>query len=133
MQVADIMTTKVHTVNQHDLIDRVLFFLNYEKVRHVPVVEKGRVVGMVSDRDLYKALGSKDHAKVVDNPEKPNDINRVQYIMRRGVITTTPDAKVHEVASILAQHKVGALPVLENNKLVGIISTVDILKLISTM
>jgi len=53
------MKSKVFTVEQHDLIDRVFFLIHYEKVRHIPVVEKGKVIAIVSDRDLYKALGLK--------------------------------------------------------------------------
>lgn len=135
MRIEEIMTRKVYTVEQHDLIDRVFFLINYEKIRHLPVVEKGKVIGIVSDRDLYKALGPKSNSNVIDASNKNSELHvvntRVQNIMRRGVITTTPDTLVSEVAGIMAEHKIGAIPVLQDTKLVGIVSTIDILRVFS--
>lgn len=137
MRVEEIMTTKVFTVEQHDLIDRVFFLINYEKIRHLPVVEKGKVIGIVSDRDLYKALGPKSNSNAIEGSAKNSELHvvstRVQNIMRRGVITTTPDSKVSEVAGLMAEHKIGALPVVSNNKLVGIVSATDILRVFSKL
>ncbi len=131
MRVAEIMSHKVHTVNQHENISRVMYLMNYEKIRHLPVVEKGRIVGIVSDRDLYKALGTREHTLEVESEEQLHSSNRVQNIMRRGVVTTTPEASVSEAADLMAGHKIGALPVVVDNKLVGIVSAVDILKLMA--
>ncbi|MEQ1530886.1 MAG: CBS domain-containing protein [Methylococcales bacterium] len=137
MRVEDIMTSKVFTVNQHDLIDRVFFLINYEKIRHLPVVDKGKVIGIISDRDLYKALGPKTNSNSIQGSAKSSELHvietRVQNIMRRGVITTTPDALVSDVAAIMAEHKIGALPVTVDHKLVGIVSATDILKVFSKL
>ena len=137
MRVEEIMTTKVFTVEQHDLIDRVFFLINYEKIRHLPVVDKGKVIGIVSDRDLYKALGPKSNSNAIEGSAKTSELHvvstRVQNIMRRGVITTTPDAMVSEVAGVMAEHKIGAVPVVHNNKLVGIVSATDILRVFSKL
>ncbi len=138
MRVEEIMTTKVFTVEQHDLIARVFFLINYEKIRHLPVVEKGKVIGIVSDRDLYKALGPKSNSNAIEGSIKNSELHvvntRVQNIMRRGVITTTTDAMVSEVAGIMAEHKIGAVPVINsNNKLVGIVSATDILRVFSKL
>ncbi|MEQ1636588.1 MAG: CBS domain-containing protein [Methylococcales bacterium] len=137
MRVEEIMTTKVFTVKQHDLIDRVFFLINYEKIRHLPVVDKGKVIGIISDRDLYKALGPKTNSNAIEGSVKSSELQvvetRVQNIMRRGVITTTPDALVSSAAGIMAEHKIGALPVIDNNKLVGIVSATDILRVFSKL
>lgn len=137
MRIAEIMTSKVFTVEQHDLIDRVFFLINYEKIRHLPVVEKGKVIGIVSDRDLYKVLGPKSNSNAIEGSSKNSELHvvntKVQNIMRRGVITTSPDALVSEVAGIMADHKIGAVPVIQNDKLVGIVSAIDILRVFSKM
>ncbi|MCX7088034.1 MAG: CBS domain-containing protein [Methylococcales bacterium] len=138
MRVEEIMTTKVFTVKENDLIDRVFFLINYEKIRHLPVVEKGKVIGIISDRDLYKSLGPKSNSNVIDGLAKTSELQvvetRVRNIMRRGVITTTPDALLSVVAGIMAEHKIGALPVIDsNNKLVGIVSATDILRVFSKL
>jgi acetoin utilization protein AcuB len=133
MRVEDIMTTKVFTVEQHDLIDRVFFLIHYEKIRHLPVVEKGKVIGIVSDRDLYKVLGPKNNSNVIEgNTEMHVVPKKVQNIMHRGVLTTHPDTYVSEAAAVMANNRVGALPVVDkDNKLVGIISATDILRVFS--
>lgn len=138
MRVEDLMKSKVFTVDQHDLIDRVFFLIHYEKVRHIPVVEKGKLIAIVSDRDLYKALGPKNNSNVIEPASGKNAVEqhvvpqKVQHIMRRGVLTVTPDTYVSEAAAIMADNKVGALPVVDkDNHLVGIISATDILRVFS--
>ena len=133
MRVEEIMTSKVFTVEQHDMIDRVFFLLHYEKVRHLPVVKRGKVIGIVSDRDLYKALGPKSNSNTIEATEGNTALHvipqKVQHIMRRGVLTVTPDTYASEAASIMANNKIGALPVVDKNgKLTGIITATDILK-----
>lgn len=137
MRVAELMTTKVFTVEPHDLIDRVFFLIHYEKIRHLPVVERRKLVGIVSDRDLYKALGPKSNSKVVeanqDNTQLHIVSQKVMHIMHRGVYTVTPNTSASEAAAMMATHRIGALPVTENDKLVGIVSTTDILKVFAKL
>ena len=59
MLVKDLMQDEVFTVRPDDQVDRAFFLIHYEKIRHLPVLEKGKVTGIVSDRDLYKTLGPK--------------------------------------------------------------------------
>jgi len=139
MRVEDLMTSKVFTVEQNDLIDRVFFLIHYEKVRHLPVVEKGKVIGIVSDRDMYKAMGPKSNSSAIEASTSNGSTElhvipkKVQNIMRRGVLTVYPDTYASEAAAIMADNKVGALPVInkDTNKLVGIISSSDILRVFS--
>jgi acetoin utilization protein AcuB len=138
MRVEDLMTSKVFTVEQHDLIDRVFFLIHYERVRHLPVVDKGKVIGIVSDRDLYKALGPKSNSHAIEAPSSKGSAElhvipqKVQNIMRRGVLTVHPDTYASEAAAIMADNKVGALPVVnKEGKLVGILSATDILRVFS--
>ncbi|MGZ5007150.1 MAG: CBS domain-containing protein [Methylobacter sp.] len=138
MRVEDLMTSKVFTVEQHDLIDRVFFLIHYERIRHLPVVEKGKVIGIVSDRDLYKALGPKSNSNAIEAATGTGTAElhvipkKVQHIMHRGVITVTPDTYASEAAAKMADNKIGALPVVDkDNKLVGILSSTDILRVFS--
>jgi acetoin utilization protein AcuB len=133
MRVEDLMTTKVFTVEQHDLIDRVFFLIHYEKIRHLPVIEKGKVIGIVSDRDLYKVLGPKNNSNVIEGESEMHVVHKkVQTIMHRGVITIHPDAYASEAATVMANNRIGALPVVDkDNHLLGIISATDILRVFS--
>ena len=137
MQVKELMTPKVFTVTPNDMIDRVFFLIHYEKLRHLPVVEKGKVVGIISDRDMYKALGPKSNSKVIeanqDNTELHVVSKKVRHIMKRGIISVTPETLASKAASLMAEHRIGALPVVKNNKLVGILTSTDILKVFSEL
>ena len=137
MRVEDLMTKKVFTVEPQDMIDRVFFLIHYEKVRHLPVVEKGKVIGIVSDRDLYKALGPKSNSNSIA-AEGTTELHvlpkKVAHIMHRGVITVQTDTYASKAASLMAENKIGALPVVDNkNKLVGILSATDILKVFAKL
>jgi len=137
MRVEDLMTKKVFTVEPHDMIDRVFFLLHYEKVRHLPVIEKGKVVGIVSDRDPYKALGPKSNSGSI-TAEGATELHvlpkKVTHIMHRGVITVSTDTYASKAAALMAENKIGALPVVDaKNKLVGILSATDILKVFAKL
>jgi len=135
MRVEELMTSTVFTVEPHDMIDRVFFLIHYEKVRHLPVVEKGKVIGMVSDRDMYKALGPKSNSNAIESNKEGTELHvipkKVQNIMRRGVVSISPDTLASDAAATMANHKLGALPVVKDNKLVGILSSTDILRVFS--
>jgi len=138
MLVEELMTSKVFTVTQHDLIDRVFFLVHYENIRHVPVVEEGIVIGILSDRDLYKALGPKNNSRAIESTasKKSAELHvapqKVRHIMHRGVKTVTRDSSAADAAGIMARNKIGALPVVDkDNKLVGILSATDILRVFS--
>jgi len=136
MRVKDLMTKKVFTVEPHDMIDRVFFLIHYEKIRHLPVIEKGKVIGIVSDRDLYKALGPKSNSSSIEAVNAGTELHvvpkKVQNIMRRGIHTVTAETYASEAAAIMADNKIGALPVVDNDgTLAGILSATDILRVFS--
>jgi acetoin utilization protein AcuB len=125
------MQEKVFTVQPDDMVDRVFFLIHYEKIRHIPVVEKSRVVGMVSDRDLYKALGPRSQHGAVATGKDKTQLHviprKVRHLMRRGVITIDPQETAFKAAAMMANKKIGALPVIKQGRLVGIITATDLL------
>ena len=131
MKVRELMQASVYTVRPDDMIDRVFFLLHYEKIRHLPVIENKKVVGIVSDRDLYKALGPKSRSQGVQEEEGETALHviprKVRSIMRRGVITIGPDEDATKAATMMARKKIGALPVTKGDELVGIVTATDIL------
>ncbi len=135
MLVEELMTSHVFTVEPHDMIDRVFFLIHYEKVRHLPVIEKGKLVGMVSDRDMYKALGPKSNSNAIEANKTGTELHvvpkKVMNIMRRGITSILPDTLASDAAAIMADQKVGALPVVKDDRLVGILSATDILRVFS--
>lgn len=130
MKVKDLMSTKLFTVGPEDMLDKVFFLFNFEAIRHLPVVEKGKVVGVISDRDLKKILGSRKKiiSDEVDGTQFTVHARRVRTIMNRGIMTIGPDEQAADAAAIMAKKKIGCLPVVKKNKLVGIITSTDILR-----
>lgn len=131
--VHDIMTPEVTTLGRNDSLQLVKDIMTLGRVRHFPVIDDGKVVGVVSQRDLYKAsLGS-----VMKYGEKAQrsflEGIAVKEVMCEPVITIASHASVKEAARLMMEKKIGCLPVLEGPKLVGIVTETDMLKLVAEM
>ncbi|HWO41335.1 MAG TPA: CBS domain-containing protein [Candidatus Eisenbacteria bacterium] len=114
MTVGDRMTKHPSTVFPGDTLAQAQDKLRAGGFRQLPVVENGRLLGILTDRDL------RAHGR--------NIVAKVQSAMTSEVITVSPETPIEEAARLLLKQKIGALPVLERNELVGIISTSDILR-----
>ena len=101
------------------------------------MLHRRKIVGIVSDRDLYKALGPRTGSRSVAQGTEGTRLyvipKRVRHIMRRGVITISPEARVGEAAGLMASRKIGALPVVRGGKLVGIVTSTDLLKTLANL
>jgi len=131
--VRDIMTSEVTTLDRNDSLQLAKDIMTLGRVRHFPVVEDGKVVGVVSQRDLYKAsLGS-----VMKYGEKAQrsflEGIAIKEVMSDPPITIAPHATVQEAARLMMEKKIGCLPVLEGPKLVGLVTETDMLKLVAEM
>ncbi len=131
--IRDIMTPEVTTLGRNDSLQLVKDIMTLGRVRHFPVVDDGKVVGVVSQRDLYRAsLGS-----VMKYGEKAQRAFLegivVKEVMSDPPITIAPHASVQEAARLMMENKIGCLPVLEGSKLVGIVTESDMLKLVAEM
>jgi CBS domain-containing protein len=131
--VRDIMTPEVTTLGRNESLQFVKDIMTLGRVRHFPVVDEGKVVGIVSQRDLYKAsLGS-----VMKYGEKAQrsflEGIAVKEVMCEPVITIAPHASAKEAARLMMEKKIGCLPVLEGHTLVGIVTETDMLKLVVEM
>ncbi|HSA93427.1 MAG TPA: CBS domain-containing protein [Terriglobales bacterium] len=134
MLVRDYMTTKVTTLpDDSRLLDAALIIRRSGK-RHVPIVNStGTVVGMVSDRDVSRVAPSM-LSKMT--PEEYNQIfesTPISVVMSTNVISISPNDDVSLAASLLYTKKIGALPVVEDGKLVGIVTGTDMLALLNEL
>ena len=98
------------------------------RIRHLPVVDAGRLVGIVTDRDLRRVLPSPATSLEIHELNYLLDKITLAEVMTKDVITTTPFTQVHDAARTLLRNRIGALPVLEGGELVGIISQTDVLE-----
>jgi acetoin utilization protein AcuB len=134
MLVKDRMTPRPITVTEDKSIDRALELMRKEKVRRFPVLDKhGELVGIVSEKDLLYA--SPSPATSLGVYEIPYLLARIKMrdIMTREVITVTEDTPLEEAARIMVDNKIGGLPVVRNDKLVGIITETDMFKIFLEM
>jgi len=129
MLVGDRMTKRPITVDEDIGLDQALELMHSEKVRRLPVLDKqGRLVGIVSELDLLKA--SPSPATSLSIYELPYLLSKITMhdIMTKDVVTVTEDTPLEEAALVMAENKIGGLPVMRDDKLVGIITETDMFK-----
>ena len=131
MKVRELMTTDVTTVGRNDELTIADDVMKMKRLRHLPVVEEGRLVGILTQRDLFHAalstalnFGEKAQKEFLKTVV-------VKEVMTDEVLTIDPGADVKEAARRMIEHKIGCLPVVENGKLVGIVSETDLLRLVA--
>jgi CBS domain-containing protein len=116
--VAHLMTLCAKTVRFYDCVADAEAVMTRFGIRHLPVVSERRLMGMVSDRDIVSALRS--------SPE-PASTMLVGEIMTANPITSTPELAAEAAGRLLLEKRIGALPVLRDDRLVGVISKRDFL------
>ncbi|MDH5203674.1 MAG: CBS and ACT domain-containing protein [Nitrospirota bacterium] len=128
MFVSNWMTKNVFAVTPDDSISDAVRMMKENGIKHLPVVEGDRVRGILSDRDIKEFTPSK--ATTLDIYELHYLLakTKIKEVMKKQVITTTPDAPIEEAAMIMYDQNIGCLPVVENERLVGIISDKDIFR-----
>ncbi|EOD01607.1 Signal-transduction protein [Caldisalinibacter kiritimatiensis] len=117
MKIRDIMTTNVTSVRTDSSIREVANQMKSLNVGSMPVCDGSNTpVGIVTDRDI-----------VLRNVSQGKDVNeQVGNIMSSGLVSVSPDTDIHEAAEIMAQNQIRRLPVVENGRLVGIVSIGDL-------
>ena len=130
MTARDLMTPDPITIAPDASISDAWDLMSEHDIRHVPVVQDGALVGMLSSRDLplsdiLRLLSVEGAVALNREMAKP-----VSKIMSRDVISVVPDARASDLVRLLLEHKVGAIPVVgaSTGKLLGIVSYIDILR-----
>lgn len=127
--ISTIMTKDVIYVAERDRLARVNEIFKEYNIHHLPVVRSGEVVGIISKSDLLlflKGLGENTLEKII-NITRLNNYN-AETIMTRGVGKLEPTDRINVALDIFSKNLFRALPVVENGKLVGIVTTYDIIK-----
>jgi len=118
--VDEIMTSSLFTLEADASLLDLHTLMRERNIRHVPVVADGELLGIVSNRDLLSATP-------VTSEEKDSAYlnTKVSEVMQTGVETISPSMNVRVAALTLESHKIGCLPVVENDKLTGIVTSSD--------
>ncbi len=131
MLVGERMTRNPVTVGEDTNIDDALHLMRERKVRRLPVMDRaGKMVGIVSDKDLLHAAPSPATSLSVYEMHYLLSRLTVKRVMSSPVITVGPGTPLEEAARIMADHKIGGLPVVEDGNLAGIITETDIFKIL---
>jgi acetoin utilization protein AcuB len=115
MKVADCMTPEPVCLEPHDSLNAATHLMDAGDFRAVPVISKGKLVGIVSDRDIRKHWHNRQDTEI-------------GAIMSENPICISPEDSINEAIRMLLSHKIGGLPVIGKDKLVGIFTTTDVLK-----
>ncbi|HVT02441.1 MAG TPA: CBS domain-containing protein [Thermoanaerobaculia bacterium] len=126
--IANMMHRDVLSVTQDQTMREAIELFRIRRIRHLPVVEEGQLVGIVTDRDTKRATPSLLSEGGRDEYDRVLDTTRVSQIMTRDPITVTPQTLISDALDILIDRKVGALPVIEGSSLVGIVTDIDFLR-----
>ena len=127
-KVRDFMSTKVVTLTPESTMDEAVALEMRMRIRHIPILEGETLVGIVTDRDLKRAMPSLLTGTNREQHEQVMKSTKVGQIMTRSPLTTSPEAPLKDAVRILCEEKFGALPVVDGKKLVGIITETDLLR-----
>jgi acetoin utilization protein AcuB len=128
LTVRDWMTRDPITLTEEDLVQGAVEIFTDKKIRHIPVVRDGELVGMLTDRDI-KSAGPPPSLGILTSEYKSFvSQTLLSEVMTPGPITCTPETDLLEIVENFLDYKFGAIPVVDGNCLVGIITQVDLLK-----
>ncbi|MCC6605368.1 MAG: CBS domain-containing protein [Anaerolineae bacterium] len=124
------MSQPVITVPPDMSVPDCLKLMQREHIRRTPVVENGRLVGIVSDKDLLNASPSTATSLSIWEINYLVSRIRVKDVMTKDVLTITEDMPIEEAARIMVDNKVGGLPVVNNGDVIGLITETDLFKML---
>ena len=128
MLVKDRMSKKVITIDEDTTIMKALSIMKDNGIRRLPVTKDQKITGIVTDRDLKESTPSKATSLDVHEIYRLLSEIRVKDIMSKDLLTIRPDESIEKAAMLMLKRKVSGLPVMEEGKLVGIITETDIFK-----
>ena len=116
MLVGQIMSQKIVTISPDKRVGQALKMMQKHQIRHLPVLAKDRMVGWITSRDLREVLLASMLEEI-----------KVGDVMVQAPLSVTPDTEVEEAARLIHEHKIGGMPVMEGDKLVGVITMMDLI------
>ena len=126
--VSEIMMGSPVTLKPGDTLDLANDVISLGRIRHIPIVEDGRVVGVISDHDLMGAAAAHAFALTHKSQSALLKTIAIRNIMKKRVVTVRPDAPIKEAAHLLKEKKIGCLPVVSAGALVGLVTVTDVLR-----
>ncbi len=126
-RVKDWMVRDPVTIGPKATVAEAEALLDAHRIRHLPVMDGGRLVGLITDRDIRLASMPRPR-KEPSQPDALLQLVHVEQVMTPGPATASPDMPIAEAARLMLEHRYGGLPVVADGRLVGIITQGDLLK-----
>ena len=125
--VKEIMMGSPVTLAPNDTLDLANDVISLGRIRHIPIVENGKLVGLISERDLIGAAANRIFGLKQESRSALLKNELIKDIMQKRVITVTPDTPIKDAAMLMANKKIGCVPVLSDGTLVGLVTTTNVL------
>lgn len=129
-QVKEVMKKNLHIVSPNDRVVHARRIMIDEEIARLPVVDQGKLVGMISDNEIVFALAKVKKSIRLGRQKHRLEELLVEEVMKTPAIWTEPSMTVTEAANMMIKKNLGALPLIENGKLIGIVSRTDLLNTI---
>src|SRR5574341_2222197 len=126
--VRDCMTVEPPTVGPWDSLQKVIELLRRRDVRSVPVIEEGKLVGIVTDRDTRQVAPAYPLFRDEEEIRRYTENLKVTAAMTADPMTISPDAPLVQAARMMETYRINSLPVVDGDRLVGMISVMDLLR-----
>jgi len=131
--VSTIMSTQLVVLNTTDSLEKAERLFKKHHIRHIPVIQGKKIVGMLSLTDLLRISFADGAYEEEDEVETViYEMFTIPQVMAKNVRTVMPDTTIREVAELLSKEEFHALPVEENGELVGIVTTTDLIRYLLT-
>ena len=128
MKVKDWMTPNPLTLTEGDIVKTAVTHVLRNRIRHIPIVRDGALVGIVTDRDLKRALPSVVAGSSPQEYQSFMDTTTLREVMTADPVTCTPESDLLEAVRQFVESKFGAIPVVQDGKLAGIITQTDAMR-----
>jgi CBS domain-containing protein len=131
--VREIMMGSPVTLKPEDTLDLANDVISLGRIRHIPVLADGRLVGLLSERDLIGAAANQIFGLKQKSKSALLKTVLIRDIMKKKVVTVTPDTTIKDAAHLMATKKIGCVPVMTEGALVGLLTTTDILRYVESL
>ncbi|HEY7715614.1 MAG TPA: CBS domain-containing protein [Candidatus Binatia bacterium] len=131
--VRDIMMGAPVTLGPDDTLSLANDVIFLGRIRHIPVVEGGKLLGLISERDLLGTAASRLFGLKQKNKSDLLKTVFIKDVMKKRVSTVTPDTSIADAAHLMADKKIGCVPVVSDGSLIGLVTTTDILRYVETI
>jgi CBS domain-containing protein len=129
----EIMMGSPVTLKPEDTLDLANNVISLGRIRHIPVLDDGRLVGILTERNLIGAAASRIFGLKQKNKSALLKNVRIKEVMKKRVISAAPDTPIKEIAHLMAEKKIGCVPIVSAGALVGLVTNTDILRYVETL